>query len=167
LVVANHFVVWPSIPQYLARGDQAGVPPMLWRLSDLFAIVGSFAAQALFVLFAVSSWTMWRIRRGRRNAAHPAGVFAAMAGSSAIAAVVLGFGALPWAMSQIGLATSCKVTTLQSVVAPDPRDHAAVVESVCDGETRRHVILTRWPNHFYWAAQSVLILNDRPTLHLS
>ncbi len=167
LVSGNYFVVWPSILQHLARGDQAGVPPMLWRISDLFAIVGPVAAQTLFVLFVVSSWTMWRIRGERRTAARHAGVFTAMSGSSAIAAIVLGFGSLPWAMSQVGFAMSCKVTTLESVASPDARYRASLVESVCPDDTRRHVLLTRSPNHFHWAAQPVLVLNDRPSLHLS
>jgi hypothetical protein len=166
LLVGNRAVVWPSIGEYLTRGEEARVPRILWGLSNLLTFVAPFAVQTLAVLLAISAWMTWHIRRERRKASKNAGVFTVMGSSAALAAIALGLSSLPWAASQVAFATFCKPTTLESVLSPDGRYQAAVVETSCD-DIRRQVILTRWPLHFRWAAVPILVLNERPALNLS
>ena len=167
LLVANRAVVWPAISEYLTRGEEARVPQILWAMSELLAFVAPFAVQTLAVLFAISGWMTWQIRRERHKASKNAGRFTVMGSSAALIAVALGLSSLPWAASQVAFATYCKPTTLESLLSPDGRYQAAVVETNCDDDIRRHVILTRWPLHFRWAAVPVLVLNERPALRLS
>ncbi len=166
LLIGNRAVVWPMLGEYITRGEEARVPRILWAITNLLAFVVPFATQTLAVLFAISAWMTWQIRR-RHKASKGAGMFTAMASSAALTAIALGLSSLPWAASQIAFATYCKPTTLESVPSPDGLYHAAVLETNCGDDTRRHVILTRWPFHSRWAAVPILVLNERPRLRLS
>jgi len=166
LVIGNRAVVWPSIGEYLTRGEEARVPRILWAISNLLTFVAPFAAQTLAVLFAISAWMTWQIRR-RHKASKNAGMFTVMGSSAALTAIALGLSSLPWATSQIAFASYCKPTTLESLLSPDGRYEAAVLETNCGDDIRRHVIVTRWPFHSRWAAMPILVFNDRPTLRLS
>jgi hypothetical protein len=167
LLIANRAVVWPSIGEYLTRGEEARVPRILWGISDLLTFVAPFAAQTLAVLFAISAWMTWQIRLERHKASKNADRFTVMGGSAALTAIALALSSLPWAASQVAFATYCKPTTLESLLSPDRRYEAAVVETDCGDDIRRQVTLTRWPLHFRWAAVPILVLNERPALRLS
>ena len=163
LTFADLSFVFPSIQRRLSSGGDASVPQILWQLGDLLGIVSPFAAPALCLLFAACAVTMWLARREQSRLGQPTGPFSSGLAVSVIATAVLGIGMLPWARSRT---SSCRTTMLESAFSPDIPYRAAVLETECSEDVVRDVVVTRWPFHAWWAAQSVVRLNERPELHL-
>jgi hypothetical protein len=156
--------VFPSIQRRLASAGDASVPQTLWRMADLLGIVSPLAAQALCLLCAACAVAMWLARRERSRLRQRTGPLSAGLVVSVIATAILGIGALPWTLSRM---SSCRVTMLESAFSHDTPYGAAVVETECGDDIVRDVVVTRWPFHRLWAAQSLVRLNGRPVLHVT